>query len=140
MSQGDLAGVRRLLGRPFTLEGPIVPGHGGRFAANGFRHSTWRPRGELLPKWGVYATLTRDLGSGRQWKSITNVGKRPTFNGHDVSVETHLLDEFTGDAPERIQVVFHLRLRDEQKFPSAEALKDQILSDVREAQQFFQRM
>ena len=85
-------------------------------------------------------TLTRDVSSGRQWKSITNIGKRPTFNGREVSVETHLLDELTGDPPERIQLAFHLRLRDEQKFPSAEALKEQILSDVQAAQQFFQRM
>ncbi len=139
VSRGDLAEARRLLDRPFTLEGPVVSGHG-----VGSRQTVptlnVAPESELLPKWGVYVTLTRDFGSGRQWKSITNIGKRPTFNGRDVSVETHLLDELTGDPPERIQLAFHLRLRDEQKFPSAEALKEQILSDVQEAQQFFQRI
>ena len=94
----------------------------------------------MFPQWGVYVTLTRDLRSNCQWNSITNIGKRPTFNGCDVSVETHLLEELTVDPPEHIQLAFHLRLRDEQKFRSAEALKEQILSDVEEAKQFFQRM
>ncbi len=137
--RGDLAEARRLLDRPFTLEGPVVSGQG-----VGSRQTVptlnVAPESELLPQWGVYVTVTRDVSSGRQWKSITNIGKRPTFNGREVSVETHLLDKLTGDPPGRIQLAFHLRLRDEQKFPSAEALKEQILSDVQAAQQFFQRM
>ena len=139
VSRGDLPEAQELLGRPFTLEGPIVAGHG-----VGSRQTVptlnLAPESELFPQWGVYVTLTRDLRSNCQWNSITNIGKRPTFNGRDVSVETHLLEELTVDPPEHIQLAFHLRLRDEQKFRSAEALKEQILSDVEEAKQFFQRM
>ncbi len=136
--RGDLNEARRVLGRPFTLEGPVVQGRG-----VGSRQTVptlnVAPESELLPKWGVYVTLTFDPESGRQWKSITNVGNRPTFNGRDPSVETHLLEELTGE-PARIQLTFHHRLRDERRFPSAESLRDQILSDVREAERFFDNL
>ena len=138
-SRGDLTEAEELLGRPFTLEGQIVRGYGVG-SSQTVPTLNLAAESELLPRWGVYVTLTRDLHSGRQWKSITNIGKRPTFNGSDVSVETHVLDEWRGDAPARIRLAFHLRLRDEQKFPSAEHLKEQIRSDVEEAWQFFQQM
>ena len=137
--RGDLNEARRVLGRRFTLEGPIVQGQG-----LGSRQTVptlnLAPESELLPKWGVYVTQTRDLESDRQWKSITNVGNRPTFNGREPTVETHLLEDFAGETPKRIQLTFCHRLRDERRFPSAASLKQQILTDVQQAEQFFREM
>jgi riboflavin kinase / FMN adenylyltransferase len=75
----------------------------------------------------------------RSWRSVTNVGYRPTFGGHHLTIETFLLDPLEGDAPERIRVEFLRHIREERKFPSAEALRAQIMHDVARAQAFFRR-
>jgi riboflavin kinase/FMN adenylyltransferase len=75
----------------------------------------------------------------RSWRSVTNVGYRPTFGGRDLTIETFLLDPLEGNAPERIRVEFLRRIRDERAFPNAEALRAQILHDVSRAQAFFRR-
>ena len=136
---GQVARAARLLGRPYSLAGEVVAGHG-----VGHKQTVptlnLQPTSEVLPKTGVYVTCTRDLDSRRQWKSITNVGYRPTFGGDQtISVETFLLDPLTGDSPGRIQVGFLWRLRDERHFESPAALKDQILRDVHRAQRYFER-
>jgi riboflavin kinase/FMN adenylyltransferase len=91
-------------------------------------------------------TRTRDLDSARAWTPVTNVGYRPTFGESDrLSIESFLLESLTGNAPltgaapRRIRVEFLARLRGERKFESAEALKAQILRDVRAAQNYFRR-
>jgi riboflavin kinase/FMN adenylyltransferase len=88
------------------------------------------PENEVLPKTGVYVTRTRDIRSGRQWKSITNVGYRPTFEGQGLTVETFLLDPLDDPHPEHIEVSFLSFVRDERKFETPEALKKQILRDA----------
>jgi len=75
----------------------------------------------------------------RSWRSVTNVGYRPTFGGHHLTIETFLLDPLEGHSPERIRVEFLRRIRDERTFPSAEDLRAQILRDVARAQTFFRR-
>jgi riboflavin kinase/FMN adenylyltransferase len=91
---------------------------------------------ELLPKLGVYATET--FLRGKTYKSATNVGMRPTFEGKKITIETHVLDfdENLTDGP--MEVRFLTRLRDERKFPGAEALREQILEDVQNARKFFE--
>ena len=92
-------------------------------------------RAEVIPANGVYITRTRDLRSGREWNSITNIGYRPTFGASDqLTIETFLLDPLTGETPRRIRVEFLRRIREERKFDSPEALRGQILKDVRTAQ------
>ena len=97
------------------------------------------PGEELVPATGVYVTRTRDLDSARVWDSITNCGRRPTFGGGALTVETFLLDPLEGPAPRAIRVEFLRRLREERKFPSAAALKEQIMRDVLLARKYFRR-
>ncbi len=95
-----------------------------------------------MPARGVYITRTFDQGDShhaRSWRSVTNVGYRPTFGGNHLTIETFLLDPLEGGSPERIRVEFLRRLRDERTFPNADLLKAQILVDVRRAQAFFRR-
>jgi riboflavin kinase / FMN adenylyltransferase len=136
LSEGRVAQVRKLLCRPFALEGPIVPGHG-----VGSRQTVptlnLQPEAELWPARGVYVTSTREPATGRRWESVTNIGNRPTFNGAERTVETFLLSPFEGPTPQRIELAFHWRLRDERKFDSTEDLRRQILSDAGRAQRFF---
>jgi riboflavin kinase / FMN adenylyltransferase len=133
---GDVSRAARLLGRPYSLAGEVVPGRGQTVPTLNLRRTA-----EVLPKLGVYITGTRDLDSRRQWQSVTNIGRRPTFGGdEDVSIETFLLEPLAGDAPHRISVAFLRRLRDERKFETPAALKEQILRDVSRARGYFRRL
>jgi len=133
----------RLLGRPFALEGTVVKGYG-----IGHKQTVptlnLRPSTEVWPADGVYVTRTCDLDSGgtaksRVWKSISNIGTRPTFDGQELTIETYLLEPLVCDAPPRIRVEFLWRVRDERKFATPAVLKEQILRDVDVAQKYFQR-
>ena len=92
---------------------------------------------ELVPKDGVYITWTR-VGSER-FDSITNVGNRPTFGAELFAIETHLLNFHPIDlAPEtEVEICFLRRVRDEIKFPSVDALREQIARDVKKARRYF---
>jgi len=139
VSAGDLRLARRLLGRPFSLQGPIVKGHG-----VGTRETVptlnIKPDAEVLPPTGVYVTLTCDPATNRTWKSISNIGYRPTFGGGDLSVETHVLDEWEGARPESIHVTLYQRLRPEKRFDSADSLKQQIAFDILSARRYLERL
>jgi riboflavin kinase/FMN adenylyltransferase len=95
----------------------------------------------VIPAAGVYITYTRDLEVEREWRSITNVGYRPTFGASDqLTIETFLLDPLEGETPARIRVEFLRRVREERKFETPESLRAQILKDVRTAQSYFRRV
>jgi riboflavin kinase/FMN adenylyltransferase len=100
-----------------------------------------RTAAQVIPARGVYVTRTYELDGARQWNSITNIGVRPTFGDDDaVSIETFLLDALEGATPGRIRLEFLRRVRDERKFESPEALKEQILRDVGRAKAYFRRV
>jgi riboflavin kinase/FMN adenylyltransferase len=133
LRSGRVADARRLLGRPFSLEGEIQSGTGqGRKLV--VPTLNLKTEQEMLPQNGVYATET--VVDGEFYRSVTNVGVRPTFNGSGVTVETHLFDfneDLTGG---KMEIRFLERLRDERKFASIEELRDQVLKDIRGAKEF----
>jgi riboflavin kinase/FMN adenylyltransferase len=136
---GRVARAARFLLRPYALEGEVVHGRGvgSRQTVPTLNLST---TAEVIPAPGVYITHTRDLGSERQWNSITNVGYRPTFGDTGpLSIETFLLDPFHGETPARIRLEFLRRVRPERKFDTPEALRAQILKDAAAAQRYFRR-
>jgi riboflavin kinase/FMN adenylyltransferase len=139
IERGSVSRAMRMLGRPFSVEGRIVRGHGvgakQAVPTLNLAHET-----EVLPARGVYMTCTFDPDSGRRWPSVTNIGVRPTFDGADLSIETFLLRPLEGDTPSRISLAFWRRIRDEIKFPSAEQLRAQILRDAAAAEKFFRRL
>ena len=141
LESGDVSASRRLLCRPYSLEGRVVRGHGvgRRQTVPTLNLAT---SAELLPARGVYITRTYDLNSERVWPSISNIGYRPTFGGGDdqLSIETFLLAPLEGAGPDEIRVEFLRRVREERKFESPEALKEQILRDVGRAQTYFRRI
>jgi riboflavin kinase/FMN adenylyltransferase len=136
VSEGRISDAQGLLGRWFALRGQVVPGHG-----IGSKQTVptlnLQPDSELLPADGVYITRTLDRGGTRRWRSVTNVGVRPTFGGDNRTVETHLLDELEGFTPERIEVQFLRRIREEKRFESSVELRQQILEDLAEAERYF---
>lgn len=125
--QGNVAGVVGVLGRHFTLDGKVVAGEG-RGRQLGFPTANLATVKELLPCDGVYAARVRH--GRRMYDAVVNLGKRPTFAGAEPSLEIHLLD-FSGDLyGARLRIYFVERLRDEQRFPSAEALQATIRGDI----------
>lgn len=127
LAAGRVTRAGRLLGRPYSSAGPIVPGSGvGRKQT--VPTANLAPIEEQLPKGGVYVTRTQ-LGSVLH-DSVTNVGTKPTFGEHRLTVECFLLN-FSGVITETAMEVEYLyRLRDEMKFPDAAALKLQIQKDA----------
>jgi riboflavin kinase/FMN adenylyltransferase len=137
LADGRVNLARRMLGRPYGVEGPVV--HGAeRGATLGFPTANIHPHNRVIPRRGVYVTAT--LIEGQWRRSVTNIGTRPTFDdGRGASVETHIMN-WTGDLyDDVVRVRFLHRLRDEKKFASIDELKKQIESDVTRAQGFFER-
>ena len=136
IAEGRVADAARLLDRPFALTGEIVRG-AGRGSTVLFPTLNLAPEQELLPKVGVYATETRL--DGRLYRSATNVGFRPTFDGTLLGVESHLFDFSREVTKGRLEVRFWERLRDEKKFSGPAELRSQIATDLREVRDYFRR-
>jgi len=128
--------ANRLLGRPFSVYGPIVAGMGA-----GHKHTVptlnLAPIEEQLPKVGVYVTRTK-VGE-ELYDSVTNVGHKPTFGDNQrLTVETYLLEFPGGEIEEpNMEIEFLYRLRDEIKFQNPAMLKAQIQEDARRSLKFF---
>ncbi|MBL8859257.1 MAG: bifunctional riboflavin kinase/FAD synthetase [Planctomycetes bacterium] len=140
---GDLAGAARMLGRPVAVYGEVVQGdHLGREL--GFPTANLDLHHELRPPNGVWACRARRVRYTpepvveRALDAVTNIGFRPTITGEkpvSPRVEVHLLD-FEGDLyGQYIELEFVAFLREEQRFPSLEALKAQIARDVLRARE-----
>jgi riboflavin kinase / FMN adenylyltransferase len=130
--EGRMEDARRLLGRPFALVGEIRPGTGqGRKLVVPTLNLVTEQ--ETLPKTGVYVTET--VVSGGTYKSVTNVGVRPTFDGKRLAIESHLFDFAEALTTGEMKVRFLTRLRDEQKFSGPEALREQVVEDIEKAKQ-----
>jgi riboflavin kinase/FMN adenylyltransferase len=129
--------ARRMLGRPYGVEGPVVHGDE-RGIELGFPTANIRPHNRVIPHRGVYVTAT--LIDGRWRRSVTNIGIRPTFgDATEPSVETFVM-KWSGDLyGDVVRVRFLHRLRDERKFASIDELKSQIERDVMRAQSYFDR-
>ena len=131
---GNVAGAIPLLGRAFSLTGEIRAG-AGRGRTILFPTLNLAPEQELLPKHGVYAT--ESAVGGKLYSSVTNVGTRPTFNGSGVTVESHLFGFTENLTSGPMEVRFHVRIRDEQKFSGPDALRAQIARDIEAAREYF---
>jgi riboflavin kinase/FMN adenylyltransferase len=130
LAEGNLARVEQLLGRCYAISGRVVHGmHRGRQL--GFPTANVRVVGLELPPNGVYAVRFRC--QGRVYNGVANLGLKPTFADVERSLEAHVFD-FDGDLYGRYaEVAFVAHLRGEQKYPSAQALIEQIRIDCAQA-------
>ncbi len=135
LSQGDLRTARALLGHGFFIDSTPASGRGigSKLTVPTINLA---PYSELLPPNGVYVTQLR---VGEEWfDAVTNVGNRPTFGADSFAVESYLLDfrpvQLDADTP--LRLLFLRRLREERRWPSPEALKEQILRDVGQAKRY----
>jgi riboflavin kinase/FMN adenylyltransferase len=143
LAAGAVEQAALLLGRPYAIRGRVASGDQ-RGRTLGFPTANVDPETEVLPGHGVYAGRVLLLDDppagaggparGARFGAVTNVGRRPTFKPDDPPLaEAHLLD-FGGDLyGRRIELAFESRLREERRFPGADALREQIARDVAEA-------
>jgi riboflavin kinase / FMN adenylyltransferase len=136
IGEGRVSRARHLLARPFSILGAPGRGRGlgSKYTVPTINLARYE---ELVPKDGVYITWTR-VGTER-FDSVTNVGNRPTFGADSFAIETHLLNfhpiELTPES--EVELCFLDRVRDEIKFPSVDALREQIARDVKKARRYF---
>jgi len=133
LSAGRVREAAEMLGRYHQVKGCVVAGIG-RGRQLGFPTANLQVSLHCaVPASGVYAVYA--TVRGKRHAAAANIGFRPTFGVGERSVEVHLLD-FNGDLyGEEISVQFVERLRDERRFPTAEALRAQIEQDIAEAQE-----
>ena len=125
--EGDVVAAASLLGRPFSVRGPVVRGEQ-RGRTIGFPTANVElPERRLRPAVGVYAGHAHVGGAIHA--AVTNVGRRPTFEGDGVTIEAHLLDVDLDLYGADLEITFEHRLRDEVRFDGVEALTAQIARD-----------
>ncbi|MFN0141309.1 MAG: bifunctional riboflavin kinase/FAD synthetase [Pyrinomonadaceae bacterium] len=135
LAAGRVNVARRMLGRPYGVEGVIIRGLR-RGHTIGFPTANLKPHNRVIPRYGVYATATLIDGTWR--RSITNIGVRPTFETEaEPSIESYIFD-FDGDLyGDVLRVRFLHRIRDERKFNGIDELKAQIERDTGVARNYF---
>ena len=134
LARGDLEQARHLLGRPYSICGRVAHGDK-RGRSIGFPTANINLHRRVSPLNGVYAVEVYGF-SQQPWPGVANLGKRPTVGGEEHRLEVHLFDLDRDLYGAHLDVVFRLKLRDEQRFASFDALKTQIARDAAAARQF----
>ena len=136
LSEGRVAEAADALGYPYTIPGHVEHG---QHVGTGLGFPTANlcpdcPR-QLIPAPGVYAVKVRTENSAELKQGMMNIGYRPTFDGHRLTLETHIF-QFSDDLyGQRLSVSFVERLRDECRFADAASLKAQLQLDMEQAKQ-----
>lgn len=136
LQKGDVSAAEALLGGGYSLSAPVL--HGKKLGREmGFPTiNQVFPSTAVIPKNGIYVTST--LIDGRPYPSVSNIGVRPSVEvAGGVNCETHIIGfegDLYGKAP---TVIFKARLRDEQAFPSLDALITQIGRDIEATKTYY---
>lgn len=138
IAQGEMERANQFLGHPHTLTNRVSHGKHIGSSALGFPTVNLSiPDQVIVPAFGVYATKVHF--NGHSFMAVTNVGVRPTIQDNDgrVTVEGFILD-FSGDLyGQEVRMEFYKRLRGEQKFPSLQALAQEIGRNAQQTQEYF---
>ena len=138
LAGGDMKKVHSLIGRLFSLHGRVVVGEG-RGAELGFPTANLDINsGQAIPADGIYSTWAHI--DGQVYLSVTNIGKRPTFDGKERTVEVYVLD-YHGDLyGQEMEIDIIEFLRGEKKYDSVEELKKQMSEDVQQSRAMLNSM
>ena len=133
---GKIDDAKQMLGRKFSIEGPVVKGDG-KGREIGFPTANIDTKNLILPPNGVYASYTKF--NGKTHKSLLNIGVRPTIikPNPSIQVEAHILKFNENIYDQVIDIELIDKLRNEMKFESIEELKKQISCDIENAKSFF---
>lgn len=134
LSQGDLVGAAQMLGREFSISGKIIHGQQ-KGRTIGFPTINIPIKRKISPILGVFATIVEIQGVAYQ--GVCNIGNRPTINGTKTLLEVFLFNFNQEIYGLEAKVVFKHKIREEEKFDSFEALKQQIGLDTQQAKAYF---
>lgn len=135
LAEGDLDMAKRLLGRPYSMQGRVA--HGNKLGRElGFPTANIFLHRKLTPVHGVYCVKMHGLVD-HPWPGAANVGMRPSVDGTRTLLEVHLLD-FNQDIYGRyVEVEFCKKLREEERYPNLDILKEHIANDVVATRKYF---
>jgi riboflavin kinase/FMN adenylyltransferase len=130
---GDLATANKMLGSPYTLSGKVIHGNKrGRTIGFPTANLELSEPHKLIPPMGVYvgyAEIEGDDFIAQKFRTMINIGVRPTVDGKNLSIEAHILDFNSDLYGRKIELQLCHFLRNEQKFDGIEALKIQLEND-----------
>lgn len=141
IQQGDFETANSFLGYPFTLHGTVVEGMQlGRKIQFPTANIEASDSDKIIPGFGVYA-VTATI-SNQTYLGMLNIGNRPTVNNNadQRSIEVHIFDFESNIYGEQIELMFFHKLREEQKFASVEALKEQLAKDKEDTLFYFRNI
>jgi riboflavin kinase/FMN adenylyltransferase len=130
LEKGNMEAVNRLLGYPWFVTGKVLHGRGMGGKLLFPTTNLIPPREKLLPPNGVYVTSSRF--PHETFRGVTNIGFKPTVGESFCGVETYLYNCNQDLYGKTCRVEFYHFQRPERKFPSLEALKEQLACDIRE--------
>lgn len=130
IEEGDVERANKMLGYDYPLHGVVVSGNklGRTIGFPTANMQLYEPL-KLLPKDGVYAVEVEIQGQDRNYRGMCNIGVRPTVDGKARTIETHILDFDEDIYGLPIRIKFKKRIRDEIKFESLDALRQQLALD-----------
>ena len=130
---GEMEKAAEMLGRPYSITAKVVTGNSLGHTIGFPTANIDLPEGVAIPKPGVYAAIVKTLDDGIKHPAMVNIGSRPTvMRGDKMVMEAHLINWNGNLYGKDITVRFIKRLRDEKKFDSIEALKQQLNLDKKE--------
>lgn len=136
LDQGLFDEAEQLLTRPYTISGKVF--HGDKKGRTiGFPTANILLKRQTLPLHGVFAVSAQS--AHKQWNGVANIGHRPTVNGTREQCEVHLFDCDEDLYGQRLNIRFHKKIREEQKFSGLDALLEQIKIDVNLAKNYFSK-
>jgi len=128
INNGDLKTTEKYLGRYFNLTGKVIKGDGlGKKIMYPTANIFVKEKYKIIPKDGVY--LIKTCIKNKLYNGMMNIGHRPTIGANEKSLEVHLFNFNKDIYGEQISVDIISKIRDEKKFSSIEALKDQLVKD-----------
>ena len=137
---GLVAEAAQRMGHLYSLQGRVA--HGEHIGTTmGFPTANIEPdySQQLIPAPGVYAVWVSLDNSAQQLQGMMNIGTRPTFNGQQTTLEVHVLHLNENLYGQQLRVSFVERLRDEQRFDTMEALKEQLQRDVLQTEEILNK-
>jgi riboflavin kinase/FMN adenylyltransferase len=134
---GEMEIARHMMGRTYTIHGEVYPDTQRGTTLLNTPTSNIKPENELIPALGIYASAV-ELDEKR-FPAATYIGTRPTFDGHEIVIETHIIG-FSGKLYGKIiNVELFKKTRDDVKFTHLSDLLNQIRKDVEDVKDYFLR-
>lgn len=132
LSEGEIITVNELLGHAYQLSGRVR--HGDRKGRTiGFPTINMKVPKNIAPRLGVYAVRVNGLDGNTSYNGVSNLGIRPTVDGTEKRLETHIFDFNKDVYGKHINIELKEFIRDEKRFENFEALKNQIILDAETA-------